>query len=391
MHFVYKIRNFFRELFGKSKLTLLDRFEAQAYKLWLERLAVESAINLIAALMAKIPVKTFAKGKEIKKDDWYSLNISPNDNQTANQFWYQIISRLIRYNECLIIPFNDKLYVADDFTKKEYAFYPDVFENIIIKNLPLQKSYNADEAIYLTFADENINGLLAGVLSDYNNFLSLATDKYKKAGGRKGVVNTNLSPQKSEEWNNALDDLYGDKFKKYFNNENSVVLLPEGMEYKEFSSPSDSRTSVISDIKTLTDEIYKMVATAFRLSPALLRGEVQDTSKAIEQTLTFLVSPLANSIEEGFNKSYYGKREYQAGYYCHFDTTHIKHIDIFSVADKADKLFADGLYSVDGLLELLGDTPIGEEWSQKHYITKNYADAQLIETTSEGGENGEEL
>ena len=171
--------------------------------------------------------------------------------------------------------------------------------------------------------------------------------------------------------------------------------MPKGLEYKEFSNPGDSsRTSVIGDIKTLTDEVYKMVATAFRLSPSLLRGEVQDTSKAIEQTLTFLIDPLANSIEESFNKTYYGKRAYQAGFYCKFDTTTIKHIDLFEVADKVDKYIADGIYSIDEIREKLGDTPIGEEWSQKHYITKNYADAQLTNTDSngesEGGENDEE-
>ena len=389
---IKRIRNFFRRLFGKSSVSLTEQFELAGYKLWIERLAIESAINLVAGLMAKVPVKTFAKHKEVKKDDWYLLNIAPNPNQTANQFFAQVISQLIRHNECLIIPFNNQLYVADDFIREQYALYPDVFKNILIKDLVLQKNYTAEEAIYLTFADENITVLLQTVLNDYNEFLSLAADKYKRSGGRKGVVFSGIEPQQSESWNNAIDDLYGDKFKKYFENENGLVVIPEGMDYKEFSNPGDSsRTSVITDITTLTDQVYKMVATAFRLSPSLLRGEVQDTGKAIEQTLTFLIDPLVNSLEEGFNKTYYGRRAYQAGFYCKFDTTTIKHIDLFDVADKVDKYIADGVYSIDGMREKLGDTPIGADWSQKHYITKNYADAQLTNTDSngesEGGEN----
>ena len=134
-----------------------------------------------------------------------------------------------------------------------------------------------------------------------------------------------------------------------------------------------------------------MVATAFRLSPSLLRGEVQDTSKAIEQTLTFLIDPLANSIEEGFNKVYYGKKGVMRGFFCKFDMTTIKHVDLFDVADKVDKYIADAVYSVDEMREKIGDTPLNEEWSKKHWMTKNYAQAELADTDSndEGGDNGE--
>ena len=54
-------------------------------------------------------------------------------------------------------------------------------------------------------------------------------------------------------------------------------------------------------------------------------------------------------------------------------------IDIFEQATNADKLLSSGLYCIDELRTKLGDIAINEEWSQKHYITKNYTEAEGME------------
>ena len=52
---------------------------------------------------------------------------------------------------------------------------------------------------------------------------------------------------------------------------------------------------------------------------------------------------------------------------------------------KIDKLISSGMYSVDDLLIKVGDLPKGTEWSEKHWITKNYQDINALE----GGEQDE--
>ena len=46
------------------------------------------------------------------------------------------------------------------------------------------------------------------------------------------------------------------------------------------------------------------------------------------------------------------------------------------------------MYSIDGLLEKVGEVPLGTEWSEKHWITKNYSDINQIDL--KGGEDNEQ-
>ena len=61
------------------------------------------------------------------------------------------------------------------------------------------------------------------------------------------------------------------------------------------------------------------------------------------------------------------------------DTTCIKHIDIFGVAEKVDKLIACGTYSIDEIRRKLRDTSLNTDWSARHWMTKNYADIENVE------------
>ena len=69
------------------------------------------------------------------------------------------------------------------------------------------------------------------------------------------------------------------------------------------------------------------------------------------------------------------------------DTTTIKHIDMFSIAEKIDKLIASGATCIDEIRNAIGLQAIGSDWSTKHWITKNYQDINYIDDT--GGENSE--
>ncbi|CXF35853.1 HK97 family phage portal protein [Streptococcus pneumoniae] len=64
--------------------------------------------------------------------DWdYILNVRPNKNESASEFWQKVIYRLLTKNEVLIVLSDDKqLLVADAFTRRRYALYDDTFEMV---------------------------------------------------------------------------------------------------------------------------------------------------------------------------------------------------------------------------------------------------------------------
>ena len=109
----------------------------------------------------------------------------------------------------------------------------------------------------------------------------------------------------------------------------------------------------------------------------------------VDEFLTFCVDPLCDLIQTEINRKYYGKEAYINGYKLMIDTTCVKHIDVFSTADKADKLISAGLYNIDDLREKLGDVPLNTWWSRMHWMTKNYADIAKLPAAG-GGEVNED-
>lgn len=345
--------------------------------------AVQTAISLIAANLANCEFQTLYAGKCIKEDEYYLWNIRPNNKQTKVEFLTKIVSKLVWNNECLIVELPGGLYVADSFSRKSYALYPDTFTNVVVGDLTLTRAFSEDDVLHMTLNDQNITALLNGLLAGYKRLLSMAMAKYKRAGGRKGVVSSGLIPQNDEAWNKALADLYGERFKTYFTEENALVVLPKGQEYTEISGEGSKKsTSDVVDIINLKDEVYTEVGRAFRIHPSLLKGNLADVSGAMEYTLTYAVKPFAELLQNEIIAKRYGAKEYKRGSYLFINTSRIRYIDPFAVAEKADKLLADSVYNADEIRVRFGDVPLNTKASQEYIRTKNYESV-------DGGEKNE--
>ena len=91
--------------------------------------------------------------------------------------------------------------------------------------------------------------------------------------------------------------------------------------------------------------------------------------------LTFCIDPLADMISEELTRKTNTFKTWNGGKnFIKVDTSRINHFDILDVADKADKLIASGVACVDEVRRVLDMQELGTEFSQKHWITKNYSD-----------------
>lgn len=142
------------------------------------------------------------------------------------------------------------------------------------------------------------------------------------------------------------------------------------------------------DIKALYDDVFDFTARAIGIPPSILKGDVQDNSKAMDELLTVALDPLAGSLESEINRKKYGKAVLK-GSRCMVDTSHVKHVDIFSNATQIDKLVQSGTHTINMILRAMGQPQINEEWANQHFITKNYSTVQdLLNSLEGGGENG---
>ena len=72
-------------------------------------------------------------------------------------------------------------------------------------------------------------------------------------------------------------------------------------------------------------------------------------------------------------------KQFAKGNYVDVNTNCIQHIDVFEQSSNAEGLLRSGLYCIDELRTKLGDTALKTDWSQKHYITKNYTEAEQMD------------
>ena len=383
-----KIVNFLKDMFG-SKTTVnvsVDHVESRCTSIAIDVFTLQIAINLIASCIAKCKFKTFINGKENKGDDYYRWNVESNVNQNSTEFLQKLISKLLLNNECLVIHVNGEYFVADSFSREEFAIKEDYFEQVTIKDFTFDKRFYMSEVFYYKYNNEDIRGYLNNLMYDYNELLSMAKSKYKRAGGRKGVANLESIKKGDKEYDKKIDDLFQNKFKTYFDSENAVINLPKGVTYEEITGEGSKKaTNELGDIINILNTSFSAVGQALRIPPALLKGETANIEDLFNNFLTFCIDPIVDLIETENNRKLYGKSVIK-GSYMKIDITTIKHIDMFSIAEKIDKLIASGATCIDEIRNAIGLQVIGSEWSNKHWITKNYQDINYIDT---GGENSE--
>lgn len=375
-------------MFGTNNTVYLnEKLFTDATKLAIEKFAVNVAVNLISGCISKCEFKTYFKNKEIKQDEYYLWNIEPNKNQNSSEFIQELISKLLKNNECLVVEANGQMVIADSFYQREYALVENIFENVTRKDFTFNRTFKMSEVLYFKLNNEDMSILLANLMSGYNELLTMAIGKYKRSGGRKGIVRLDKIATGDEKQKEAIQELFEKQFKTYFESENAVLNLTKGVEYEEKNGDGNKKsTSEIVDIQNLIKEAFERVAQALKIPPALLKGDIADIEKVTDNFLTFCIDPLVDMICEEINRKRYGKEEYLKGSYIDIDTTCIRHIDIFAIAEKIDKLIASGMYSIDELRRKLRDTLIKKDWSEKHWITKNYQDINSLE----GGDNNGE-
>lgn len=379
-----KILDWVLDFFGLEKtinLKVMSPEEAKK-KIVIQEFALSVASNLISGAISKCEFKTFYRNKEIKSDEYYLWNIQPNKNQNSTEFIQEIISKLIYKNDVLIFQVAGELFVADGFTKEEYAISEHKFKDVYKNDFTFDKTFYMEDVIYLKLNNKDIKQILNELTNSYAELINVSIDKYKKSGGRKGIVKTDTTLEGDEDFQEQLETIMNDSFKNYFNSVNAVLNLPNGVEYTEIKHEGGKTTSEVNDINSLMKNAFDRVSQALRIPPALMSGEIADVEKVTDNFLTFCIDPFVEMIAEEIIRKRYGKQEYLKGSYIKIDTTSIKHIDIFSVAEAVDKLRAAGMYNVDELRIKVGDEPLNTEFSKKYVITKNYQEI----TDLKGGE-----
>lgn len=345
--------------------------ESAENRLNVEELALFSVIDLIASAGSLCEWRTYQDNVRVRKNDWYAWNVSPNPNQNAAEFKRLLLARLLRFNEALVFERNGHYYLADSFTREAYAFRPNVYHSVTCCNLTLRYSLAEPDVFYFRLANQHAAALMSHLQGLYSKAMEEAWMKYQHSGGRSGILEINAQARGRKTFEEDLTKLMNDRFRTFFEKKNAVLPLLEGFHYIPQDGPAVQKgASEVSDMESLFRQAQDRACNVYHIPPSILRGDVTNQDAAINAMLSFGVKPALKVIETEVNRKSYGKAVMD-GWYMRIDTTHIKTVDIFAVAEKVDKLVQDRIYNANGIREKLDDEPIPEPWADEYTMTKN--------------------
>lgn len=356
-------------------------------EVYVRELAFWACVNLIANAVSKCEFKTFERGQEVKKKNYYRWNISPNLNQSGSVFLHKLIAQLYRHNEALVIDSGGQMLVADSFCRKPYALLDDVFSQVQVGDFSFSRSFLQSEVLYFRLGEKDMRQVTAGIYDAYSRLITYTMESYQKSRGTKGLLKVNSSRLNKEEERAKFENLLKNDFRALFSADNAVLPLFDGYDFEPIASKTYSNEGT-RDIRAMVDDVLDFTARGFGLPPALLNGSVQDTDKAIDQALTFCLDPLCTMLAEEINRKTYGEEGFLVGDYLQIDTKAVKHVDLLSVSASVDKLISSGAFTINDIRDLVGEPKIPEPWADEHYMTKNYATIAEALAQQRGGETG---
>lgn len=364
-----------------------------AYELYIRELAFWTCVNKIANAVSKCEFKTYYHNKETKGKEYYLWNYEPNQNQNAAGFIYKLIAQLYRKNECLVVEINHRMYVAESYIKEVYALRDHKFSGISFDGYTLQETLDMSDVMFFELNSTDMRKLMNGMYDSYSKLITYAQNAYQKSRGHKGILNIAGVAQEQDNFNETFEELMSTHFKNFFGKDNAVLPLFDGYNYQDISQNAKTySTESTRDIKALADDIFEFTARAFSFPPSLAKGDVQDTTKATDELLTFAIDPLVKMIQQEINRKRNGKDGLKQGNYLKIDTLAVKHVDIFDIATPIDKLISSGAFTINDVLQVIGKPKIDESWADQHFMTKNYSEIGAILkgiTEENGGENSE--
>lgn len=372
----------------------LDMFQETSQKAYLKRMALDTCIEFLARTISQSEFRfTDEEGKSIKDSVWYKLNTRPNTDLSSTDFWQSVIYKLIYDNEVLIIVTDTKdLVIADTYTRKKFALYPDVFEGVVVGEYEFERSFNMDEVVYLTYNNERLNKFTDGLFEDYGEIFGRMISAQMRNYQIRGIVN--VDSQK------VLDAREIEKMQNYVNkvteafSKNSVAIAPlsKGYEYQDVSSASKSNNASFDELVKLQKNLIDSVAKAIGIPPSLIHGDLADLKNALESYSKFCTRPLNKKIEDELKAKLLTQKEVIAG--KNLKVIGIDKKDPLEMAEAIDKLVASSTFTPNQVLVLLGEEPSDDPKMNEYFVTKNYtkndnnsdAESNKEDETLEGGD-----
>ena len=352
--------------------------------LQLKSLAVDKSAEFIARIFAKSEFKYLEDGKA-KFSDWnYLLNVRPNKNESASDFWQKVVYRLITKNEVLIVlTKDDQLLVADSYTRTKYAVYDDVFEFVTCKGFTFEKRFRMSEVIFLQYNNNRLQDYISDLFADYEKLHTHLVEALARNNQIRGTLKTKNNGSFDKEMLAKLQSYAEILFKSFNTKTIAIVPAQDGMEYTEHTNTTGTSNISVDELKKLRQQFDDEVADILGIPTALIHGDMANLENSQKMFNSYCYQSLVKKMSDGLNFALVSKWKYERNNL--FVIVGEGQKDKFALAENIDKLISSGAMNRNEVRSELGLEPV--HGGDKFLITKNY---QLGEQLEKGGEKEDE-
>lgn len=374
---------------GLDDLEGLDLDQEEANRAYLKIMAVDTVVNFVARTMSTLKIElTNIKNSE----DWnYILNVRPNLNQSATEFWQKFFYRLIFQNEVLVIFTDDnQLLIADEFTSKKRALYESSFEGVTVGDYTYTRHFRMSEVLYLENNENPLNRIIKGLFNDYGELfgrileVAMRNNQIRASVGVEATGTTNEDEDKNgktrvQRLQNYINKVYA-SFRK-----NSVAIVPKtkGFTYEEYTNKQGVSNQSLEELNKLKLSLIDDMANIIGVPTALVYGEKSELKENLNAYRELLTNTFISKLKDELNAKIMTKEEYQKG--GRVNVIGVLTRSPLEYAVQADKLVSSSTYLIDEVRSMSEYDPLENGQGQKQLRTKNY------EEVGKGGDgkNGE--
>lgn len=372
----------------------IDFITANIKKLEIHKAAIEKAVNMIGKAIAKSEIVIQSKDKRRYDEEYYRLNIRPNDNETGTDFWMCVVNELLITGECLICRAGGKYYRVCSYCENNEILKGRTYSNIRISlgtsEIKLNKTIKADDMIVLKWKNHKQKIYFEKVVRLMDDTLAALNTMHKMSNVPRFNLKMEAKVRLAEKGGNAdgtdkiiTKDVYKAKLKALLENDDlTIVETSEGISLEQLKFES---TTSVDEILKLSKEIKSEAAEAFDIPQMVYFGNISEKSDATNEFITYAVAPVAEVINDSLNAKLVGIEDYVKGERVFVWLARYKHVDVIDSASSLDKLRAIG-FNYDEIRQMVGYDVLNTKFSQARALTKNYA----TEEEKEGENNNED-
>ncbi|WP_336831206.1 phage portal protein [Staphylococcus saprophyticus] len=368
--------SFFDRIFNRheeaSWMYDLELFQDTSQRAYLKQMALSTCIEFLARTISQSEFRlTDEKDKVIKDSVWYKLNTRPNTDLSSTDFWQSVIYKLIYDNEVLIIVTDTKdLVIADDFHRKRFALYPDVFESVVIGEYEFERSFKMDDVIYLTYNNEKLSKFTEGLFNDYGEIFGRMINAQMRNYQIRGIINVDSQNVNNDKELTKMQNYVNKVVESFSKNGVAIAPLTKGFEYQDVSTSTKGNNASFDELNKLQKSMIDSVAKAIGIPPSLIHGDLADLQNALESYSKFCTKPLNKKIEDELKAKLLTQKEVIKG--KNLKVIGIDKKDPLEMAEAIDKLVASSTFTPNQVLVLLGEEPSDDPKMDEYFVTKNY-------------------